>query len=1196
MSAAEFNLLGPLEIRADGREVPIAGFTRRAVLGFLLLNTNRVVSIGELTSALWTSEHPPTARGIVLNVVSALRKVLHTGPAELLTQKPGYVLRLDPGLVDLYRFRTLAASLRSDPADIAANLRSALGLWRGPALADLVADGVAWPALAEIENSRSVVLEDCLDAELACGRHREVLPELETLVREQPLRERLRGQLMLALYRSGRQADALAAYRAAREHFIDELGIEPGLELRELERAILAHDPALRPPRMSEPLLTVERKRVSVLAVRLTVSSDEALDAALDRVRKDVARFGGVVTSVLGSTVCAAFGVPRSREDDARRAVAAAEAVVRPHQHRGCSPTAKLVDTARAAVVTGPALVGSGNRELTGRLLDEALRLVASAPDGGVELCDVTRAACATDDLPLAPFVGRTAELGRLRDGRGPRLVTVIGTPGVGKSRLIREFSREARCLIGRTPTFGRDAPFQPLADIVRAHAGVLDSDSPEVAAEKLRTVTDDPWLYNHLSALLGLGQAGPNVLAAFRRFAEQVAPAAVIIEDVHWADDALLDFVRSLAESVPVIATARPELLDRRPGWDAITLAPLGPGESESLLRSLLERHGVTVPSLGPLLDLTAGNPLFTVEYVRMLRDGSPASTTSPDTVQTVIAARLDTLPPVEKAVLRDASVVGGVVWTGAVAAISERPVSEVAHALEALRRKEFLRRSESSTVAGETEYAFTHVLVRDVAYGQIPLGQKQMMHYHAAVWVRALPVEHVELLGHHFREAVLIAEATGNQCEILGANARAALMEAGHRATSLAARETAVRCYRFALEVCPEDHEDRPNLLLRLGTALVWEGSGEDVLTEAAEALVVAGDVAGAAEAELALWRLSRGRHDEPAARGHLDRVLALVTEAPPSDRLTGVQSDLTKTLALLGRCEEVFAVAAAVERTGTPAQRAQAVEARGMARVKLGDAGGLADIESAIAAMRRNGMCPALALYNFGTALGLAGDLGRRHTVRLEARSTAERFGDSYTLGWLDRTAYIDHYWSGDLVAAEAAVDAVIAAEPSISNHLAMRARIRLFQDDLAGAHDDAVNAFSLGVAMLNADAMQDLVAVRARLALAYGDIDLARSLAHRLLGMLDGRCVRAVVGADLPIVLAATGYGVDALDRVAPSRWLDAARAYLRGDRAGAAKIYTEIGSRPDAMSVQLSDAPTVPPCPPPSPATTRRAPG
>ena len=244
----ELRLLGPLEALRGGSPLALGGQKPRALLAALALEAGRVVSVDRLVEALWPGDPPETASHAIQVYVSQLRKSI--GADLLLTRPPGYVLALDPEQVDAHRFARLTqeggAALESGDAAAAERaLRDALALWRGPALADFLYEPFAQTEIARLEDLRSVVLEERIEADLALGRHAELVSELEALVQAQPLRERSRAQLMLALYRSGRQADALAAYRAARETLVEELGIDPGPELRELEAAILRQDESL---------------------------------------------------------------------------------------------------------------------------------------------------------------------------------------------------------------------------------------------------------------------------------------------------------------------------------------------------------------------------------------------------------------------------------------------------------------------------------------------------------------------------------------------------------------------------------------------------------------------------------------------------------------------------------------------------------------------------------------------------------------------------------------------------------------------------------------------------------------------------------------------------------------------------------------------------------------------------------------
>ena len=296
----EFRVLGPLEALADGSALKLGGARPRAVLAVLLLNAGQVVSASRLIDEVWAEEPPDTAANLVQGYVSQLRKEL--GRETIETREPGYLLRIEHDSLDLHRFERLVSDgsellERGDAEDAAVLLRDALALWRGPALADVADEGVLRPPAARLDELRLVALERRIEADLACGRHTELVGELEALASEYPLRERPRALQMLALYRCGRQADALDAYRTARATLVDQLGIEPGAELQELERAILQHDPALdaEPPR---PRASESRARI-ILVAALELEAAPALV----RLAEPLSSIAGPREIVLASTV-----------------------------------------------------------------------------------------------------------------------------------------------------------------------------------------------------------------------------------------------------------------------------------------------------------------------------------------------------------------------------------------------------------------------------------------------------------------------------------------------------------------------------------------------------------------------------------------------------------------------------------------------------------------------------------------------------------------------------------------------------------------------------------------------------------------------------------------------------------------------------------------------------------------------------
>src|SRR6266498_1878010 len=535
-------MLGPLEARCAGRPLRLGSIKHRMLLAKLLLHANQVISTDELIDTVWGEQPPPTVRQSLQNHVAALRRMVDQGRAALEGGE-----------------RRTATKL----------LHEAVALWRGPALADVVAAGVSWPELAGIDELEIGAVEARIEADLVAGRHAELIGELESLIRLHPLREHLHGQMMLALYRSGRQADALGAYRHARRTLVDELGIEPSVRLQRLEQAILAQDPALElleparsgddeagaAPPGEEPATadsrrgadsgTAERKLVSVLFAEVDEPTGEAderdpedvstmLDRNLERMRAEVSGFGGCVEHAIGGTTMAVFGVPQTHEDDPERAVRAALAI-----RDALGGEVEL----RIAVATGEALVtpGGGPTRVAGDLVTTCARLQQAAPPGSVLVSEATERATSrvisygpasllalagrakpvtvwsaleprnrtgVDALAASrpvPLVGRDRELGTLLDAferarvtRSPQMVTLVGQAGIGKSRLVAELWRAVeadRELIawrqGRSTPYGEGVTFGALGEIIKAEAGILETDSPDRIDRKIAQATE---------------------------------------------------------------------------------------------------------------------------------------------------------------------------------------------------------------------------------------------------------------------------------------------------------------------------------------------------------------------------------------------------------------------------------------------------------------------------------------------------------------------------------------------------------------------------------------------------------------------------------------------------------------------------------------------------------------------------------
>ncbi|MEO8349453.1 MAG: adenylate/guanylate cyclase domain-containing protein, partial [Acidobacteriota bacterium] len=628
-----------------------------------------------------------------------------------------------------------------------------------------------------------------------------------------------------------------------------------------------------------------ERKVVTVLFAdlvgftsRAETLDPEDVDAILrpyhERLRATLEHYGGTVEKFIGDAVMAVFGAPTAHEDDPERAVRAALAVRDAIVEDGTFDVRIAVNTGEALVnVDARPEVGEGM--VAGDVVNTAARLQAAAPTNGVlvgestfrstrqviefrehdpvkakgkaETVPVWEAVQARSRLdvdvqrPRAPLVGRRRELdvlvdalARAREEGSPQLVTLIGAPGLGKSRLVYELFRVVEDdseLIwwrhGRSLPYGDGVSFWALGEMVKTHAGILETDSSETAAEKLRTAVagmdDADWLVGHLRPLVGLGGeidtgADPRseAFAAWRRFFEELAeqrPLVLAFEDLHWADDGLLDFVDHLidwASGVPVlvVASARPELLERRAGWGGgkrnattLSLSPLGDEDTARLISALLDRSVLLAETQATLLQRAGGNPLYAEEFVRMLADGA-ATEQVPATLQGVIEARLDGLAHEEKALLQDAAVLGKTFWLSALASMGVALPRELEERLHALERKEFVRRERRSAVEGDTEYTFLHVLVRDVAYGQVTRGVRAEKHARAAEWIDSLgrPEDAAEMLAHHYLAALDYSRAAGLDTAALAERAVGPLVDAGDRALSLSAYVSARRFYEEA------------------------------------------------------------------------------------------------------------------------------------------------------------------------------------------------------------------------------------------------------------------------------------------------------------------------------------------------------------------------------------------------------------
>jgi DNA-binding SARP family transcriptional activator len=989
----EFRILGPLEVLENGRQIELGGAKQRALLALLLLHANESVSTDRLIDALWEDAPPTQARKTLQVYVSQLRKTLGKDAVE--TKAPGYRLRLEPGELDLRRFESLLAEAReAEPVAAASLLGKALSLWRGPPYADVGFEPFAQAEIARLEELRLDALEARIEAHLALGRHSELVGELEAFVVEHPLRERTRAQLMLALYRSGRQAEALAIYQTTRRTLVEELGIEPGRALRELEQAILQQDPALdlaaarvdaaEPVPMPEleavpPELIPEaqpreaRKLASVVFADLVDSTQlgeqdpERTRVLLDRfyeaMAEEVRSAGGTLEKFIGDAVMAVFGVPTAHEDHAERALHAALAM---HQRFGelfgdslglhtgvCTGEVFFAERDGVGFVTGDAVNLGARLQQAGAAgdilvaertvaavgaafeFDDAMTVEAKGKSGGVVCRRLRRAVSLARPRGLLglrrAFVGREQELevlraayGRAVDGREPHLVTLVGDAGIGKTSLVRELwgwlgahSSAPVLRAGRCLPYGRGITYWPLAEVLKEHLRILDSDSPMEVRERLggREI---------LGVTLGLDVAtDAHPLAAREQLHEAwvelldelVAdqPAVFLVEDLHWAEEPLFELLDRLLRDVsgPLLltATARPELLDRRPTWGAgrrnaaqLWLEPLSLEDATSMLVELLG-SGLPARVRELVLANAEGNPFFVEELVGALVDrgflrrsnGSwkapefPDRLVVPDSVKSIVAARIDMLGAPEKAALQAAAVVGRVFWATPVTVLLEGAGAD----LGVLVERDFIRRHPVSSMAGDREFAFQHALTRDVAYESLPKARRARLHAALAEWLERFGEgrdEHAPLLAHHYAEAVrredldLTWPDEEQRAEKLRVKALTWLERASELAAGRYALDEQIGLLERAVELEPSEVR-RGQLWQAIARAhlLRYDQAGfRSALLAAIDASVGVEDAADLTS-RLAFWDAFRWNHAEDRAliEACIEKALALAGE---------------------------------------------------------------------------------------------------------------------------------------------------------------------------------------------------------------------------------------------------------------------------------------------------------------------------
>jgi class 3 adenylate cyclase/tetratricopeptide (TPR) repeat protein len=775
-----------------------------------------------------------------------------------------------------------------------------------------------------------------------------------------------------------------------------------------------------------------------------------------DRLRDELEAFGATVEKFIGDAVAAVFGAPRAHEDDPERAVRAGLRIIEAiSELNEADPGLAL--RVRVGVNTGDMLVyldpklERGEVRLTGDAVNTAARIQALAPVDSVavgfetyrqterifvyeELAPVeakgkskpvrlfraveprTRLGSEPMRTHDSPFVGREVEQRLLRGlvercarDSTTQLVTLVGEPGVGKSRLVAELAAHVDSLTdavtwrqGRCLPYGEGITFWALGEVVKAHAGIYETDSSAVAEQKLEAALPDveerAWLRARLLPLLGVdsgaGASRDESFTAWRRFLEELAangPAVIVVEDLHWGDPALLDFLAYLAEwaqGVPLLllCTARPELFDKNPEWaggmrnaTTVSLGPLSDTETAQLV-SALTRSALSEELERTILERAGGNPLYAEELVRLGAErGLDAG--FPDSVQALIAARLDTLSPDRKALVQDAAVVGRVFWAGALAAMGGRAPGDVDQALHELSRKELVRSARSSSMEGEAEYAFWHALVRDVAYAQIPRAERARRHEAVAAWIEDKAGGRVEdlaeLLAYHYTAALELAEAAGesDHAGALTDVTRRFLTLDGERALPLDVARAEASLSR-ALQLTPGGHPEHAQLLQRWAEAARQQGRLQEAKVALEEALALDPERQDPLATARALTALATvlGVLGDPRQEEMIAEALALLETQRPGPELVAGYAELANARFVGSLYADAVAAAERAlqlaEQLGLP-ESTRALGFRG-ARAYLGERQGLDDMRRALALSIEQGRARDAAILHGNLAL--------------------------------------------------------------------------------------------------------------------------------------------------------------------------------------------------------------------------------
>lgn len=917
----EVRLLGDVVVLMNEQPLEMGGPRQRSVLALLALQHNRSISAEALADRLWPDDQPLSAIKTVQVYVSRIRQTLGPEADRLVTTASGYRLGLTDDELDAARFERGLRQAREALAngslvEARATLEGALAHWSGPALGDLADEQFARRESNRLEELRLQATEELLELRIAEGDSRGTIGDLRSLADAQPGRERLWRLLMVALYADGRQGEALLAYQEARRYLVDELGIDPSPELQELERAILTQNlPRAQPANVvpagssDEATVLVRRGRHVVTVLRVDVARSvvartdpeilEARDvAASDLVRRAIERHGGTLDRTDKDGATGVFGLMVAREDDALRAVRAAFELTGANETGGDGPVVLRVGIATGEVVAGPP-TADGSR-LFGEPIDSATVLAGRATPGAVLLAndsaELLRSAVTVEQVPpesgsstsfvvraltlkgdeiidrrtATPFVGRAAELAHLLDAfehvvstETPGLATVIGAPGIGKSRLVAEalarIDQRARILRSRCLPYGDGITWWPVRELVLAATGIDPDGTTEEALDQLRAAfggsSGAELAANRIAAVIGVleGDAGsPEEMPwAVRRLFERLAvdePLVVLIDDLQWAEPGLVDLLDHILElsrgQILLVTIARPELEDSRADWVArsdtsIRLDALEANDADELLSKL-------APDMpegalrSRVLSTAEGNPLFMEQVAAYLLDRADLSEVGPDlpippTIAALLAARLDQLPDHERLVLERAAVIGRSFWSGALTELLPvTAASELPRSLARLARRGLIRPERSEFVDDEA-YRFRHLLIRDAAYAGLLKRDRAELHERFAGWLEgrgtARPGPYDLIIGYHLEQAYRYRTELGDEgsdVRLLADRALAYITPAGQAGEERGDTHATISLLRRALDLAPPPRQ-RIELLISLWATLQAAGEIE-------------------------------------------------------------------------------------------------------------------------------------------------------------------------------------------------------------------------------------------------------------------------------------------------------------------------------------------------------------------------------